>query len=44
MIAFGAFEQRIVHVGDVLDVGHLVAGVEPGPHQQIPSGEGSRVP
>ena len=31
----GPLEQRVVDVGDVLDVGDLVAGVAPGPVEQV---------
>ena len=31
----GALQQRVVDVGDVLDVAHLVAGVAPGPVEQV---------
>src|SRR5699024_12518838 len=31
----GPLEQRVVHVGHVLDVGHLDVGVEPGPHEDV---------
>ncbi len=30
-----AFQQRIIDVGDVLDVGDLLAAVPPGPVQQV---------
>ena len=39
----GALQQRIIHVGDVLHVGHLLARVQPGSHQQIPGQERGRV-
>ena len=39
----GALEQRVVDVGDVLDVGDLVAGVAPRPQQQVEADVGRRV-
>ena len=42
-VALGPLEQRVVHVGDVLGVDHLVPGVEPRADQQVPGGEGGGV-
>ena len=42
-VALGPLEQRVVHVGDVLRVDHLVPGVEPGADEQVPGGEGGGV-
>ena len=42
-VPLGPLQQRIVHVGDVLHVGHLVPGVQPGPDQQVPGDVGRRV-
>ena len=54
-VAGGPFQQRVVDVGDVLDVDHGVPGgrryvrglghrVQPGPDQQVPGGVGGGVP
>ena len=42
-VALGPLEQRVVHVGDVLGVDHLVPGVKPRADQQVPGGEGGGV-
>ena len=42
-VALGPLEQRVVHVGDVLGVDHLVPAVKPRPDQQVPGGEGGGV-
>ena len=42
-VAAAALEQRVVDVGDVLDVAHLVAGVAPGPVEQVEGDVGGRV-
>ena len=39
----GALEQRVVDVGDVLDVGHVVAGVAPGAVEQVEADVGRGV-
>ena len=40
----GSLEQRVVHVGDVLDVLHRQAGVPPDPVEQVERDVGVRVP
>src|SRR5690606_28499746 len=40
----GPFEQRVVDVGDVLDVADLASGVAPGTHQQVVGEVGVGVP
>ena len=42
-VSVRALQQRIIHVGDILHVDHLLARVQPGSHQQIPGQERSRV-
>ena len=43
-VPLGPLQQRVVHVGHVLDVGHRPARVQPGPDEQVPGGERRRVP
>jgi len=42
-VPLGPLQQRVVHVGHVLDVGHRPARVQPGPDEQVPGGERRRV-